>query len=109
MNIRLPDPISRFFEISNGTDQALLAGCFTHDALVHDEGQVHRGPDAIGSWLRAAQEKFDYRSVPKAMSPEGAVVKVAVEVTGNFPGSPVQLEHVFRLDGGRISALEIHA
>ena len=109
MDIRLPDPITRFFEISNGADQALLADCFTHDAIVHDEGQFHRGPEAIGSWLQAAQEKFHYRSVPLAMSPAGDVVKVSVDVIGNFPGSPVQLEHVFRLDGGRIAALEIHA
>jgi hypothetical protein len=26
---------------------------------------------------------------------------------GNFPNSPVNLEHIFRLEGGRIASLEI--
>jgi len=32
---------------------------------------------------------------------------VLVRVAGDFPGSPVELQHAFRLDGGRIASLEI--
>jgi len=28
-------------------------------------------------------------------------------VAGDFPGSPVELQHVFRLEGGQIASLEI--
>jgi hypothetical protein len=32
---------------------------------------------------------------------------VTGKVSGNFPNSPVTLEHIFRLDGDKIASLEI--
>jgi hypothetical protein len=37
---------------------------------------------------------------------EGTTV-VTGKVSGNFPGSPVNLEHIFRLKGDKIASLEI--
>jgi hypothetical protein len=37
---------------------------------------------------------------------DGATI-VAAKVAGDFPGSPVTLDHVFRLEGDKISSLEI--
>jgi hypothetical protein len=35
------------------------------------------------------------------------VIVVLARVAGDFPGSPVELQHAFRLDGGQIASLEI--
>jgi len=37
---------------------------------------------------------------------DGATVVIA-RVAGDFPGSPVELQHAFRLDGGQIASLGI--
>jgi hypothetical protein len=37
---------------------------------------------------------------------EGATVVIG-RVSGEFPGSPVELQHVFRIDGEQIVSLEI--
>jgi hypothetical protein len=34
-------------------------------------------------------------------------VVVTGEVSGDFPGSPIKLEHIFEIEGGRIASLEI--
>ena len=33
---------------------------------------------------------------------------LALCFSGNFPNSPVNLEHIFQLRGGKIASLEIH-
>jgi hypothetical protein len=34
-------------------------------------------------------------------------VVVTGKVSGTFPGSPINLEHIFEIEGGRIVSLEI--
>ncbi|THF62181.1 nuclear transport factor 2 family protein [Pseudothauera rhizosphaerae] len=108
MAIPLPESIATYFEVGNGADDTRLAGCFAQDAVVLDEGRTHRGHEAIRSWLRAARRKYEYSVEPLEVSQRGECVTVAARVTGNFPGSPVQLQHVFQLAGDRIQSLEIH-
>ncbi len=103
----LPDPLPVYFEISNGSDIVQIDHCFTPDAVVVDEGQTYKGHDAIQSWKREAQRKFEYTVEPVSFSRDGDLLKVTANVVGNFPGSPVQLDHVFGLAGDRIKSLEI--
>ncbi|MFL9608527.1 nuclear transport factor 2 family protein [Methylobacillus sp. Pita2] len=107
MPLSLPDPVSVYFEISNGSDISQISHCFTSDAIVVDEGKTHRGHVAIQAWQREAQKAFKYTVEPVGVSREGARLKVAANVVGNFPGSPAQLDHVFGLDGDKIKSLEI--
>ena len=107
--IELPDPIATFFAVSNDADADALERCFTDDALVHDEGHAHLGREAIAAWLREVQRKFAYRTEPLHAVQEGSLVRVRARVTGTFPGSPVELEHEFRLGDGGIESLEIHS
>lgn len=108
MSLSLPDAITTFFSISNGADDTHLADCFTHDACVFDEGETHRGRPAIQTWLHAARSKFAYRIEPISASQQGNTMEVTATVTGNFPGSPVQLDHSFQLADAQIQSLEIH-
>jgi hypothetical protein len=107
MTLSLPDSISIYFEISNGSDVARLDHCFMQDAVVIDERHTHRGLAAIQSWKREARKKFEYTVEPINVSRDGDRVTVAANVVGNFPGSPVQLDHVFELAGDKIRLLEI--
>jgi hypothetical protein len=107
MSVELPDPIASFFAVSNGADPAALERCFTDDALVRDERQTHQGRTAIAAWLREVQRKLAYRAEPLHAAREGSLVRVRARVTGTFPGSPVELDHVFRLGNGGIESLEI--
>ncbi|CAD5109972.1 nuclear transport factor 2 family protein [Zestomonas carbonaria] len=107
MSTQLPNPIATFFEVSNGADSALLAQCFAPGATVHDEGRTHQGHAAIRAWLQEAQRLYEYSVEPLEASQQGTSIRVLARVVGNFPGSPVQLEHLFRLSGDRIASLEI--
>lgn len=107
MTLSLPDSISTYFEISNGSDIAQIARCFALDAFVVDEGRTYQGHDAIQSWQREAQKKFEYTVEPVGVSRDGDRLKVTANVVGNFPGSPARLDHVFGLAGDKIKSLEI--
>lgn len=107
MTCSLFPAIATYFEVSNGQDATRLADCFTADASVLDEGHTHRGHDAIQAWMVGTRKTFEYSVTPTVVTQEGRRVIVVAEVIGNFPGSPVQLEHRFLMSGDRIQSLEI--
>ena len=107
MSIALPTPASDFFAATNSATPERVADCFEHDATVVDEGHTYRGLDAIRAWQRAAKEKFDFTSEPVGMTRHGDTLTVTARVVGNFPGSPANLDHVFRFSGEKIRSLEI--
>lgn len=107
MNVQLPNSITAFFQVSNGAETSTLDQCFTENAVVHDENHAHQGHDAIRAWLREAKRKYAYTVEPLDVVQQDSTVKVRAKVSGNFPGSPVELNYVFRLSGGRIEFLEI--
>jgi len=45
--------------------------------------------------------------VKKAVAQKDGKTIVTNRLTGNFPGSPIELEFVFTLDGDKIKSLEI--
>lgn len=108
MNMQLPGSIATFFEVSNGTDSALLIQCFAADATVRDEGNTHEGHEAIHIWQRDAQREYQYTVEPENIIQQGATVTVTANVTGNFPGRKIQLTYIFQLTGDKIQSLEIH-
>ncbi|MDR0245886.1 MAG: nuclear transport factor 2 family protein [Burkholderia sp.] len=107
MTLSLPDSIRVYFEFSNGADTARIADCFTQEAVVVDEGRTYRGYDAIQSWKRESRKTFAFTVEPVSVSRDGNRLTVTANVAGNFPGSPVQLDHVFDLALGKIESLEI--
>lgn len=107
MPISLPDAVSRYFQASNGADTARLDDCFTDDAVVHDERRTHRGHAGIRAWKDEARARFDYSVEPVDAVRDGDRLTVTANVAGNFPGSPVRLDHVFELQGDRIRSLTI--
>ena len=76
-------------------------------ATVKDEGRTHTGLDAIRAWKAAASARFAYTTEPFALDQDNGRHIVSGRVTGNFPGSPVNLRYRFRLERGLIASLEI--
>ena len=107
MTLELPQPIAAYVAADNAGDDAALAACFAADAVVHDEGRTIRGVDAILAWKAESKRKYRYTVEPLAVAEaEGGAVLTA-RVSGQFPGSPVELRYVFGLKDGGIASLEI--
>jgi hypothetical protein len=108
MPVRLPDLLARYFTASENNDWRNFAACFAHRAIVKDEGSTVEGPAAIAQWMQDAKQKYQHSAKPIAIAePDGKTI-VTARIAGNFPGSPVNLDHIFTLEDGRIVALEIH-
>lgn len=103
----LPDPIARYFAADAELGGAAPVEAFAPDAEVFDEGERHRGREAIGAWWRAAKQKYRHRATPFEMTEAGGVTEVRAMVSGEFPGSPAPLRFSFSLADGAITRLAI--
>lgn len=106
MSINLPDPIDAYFA-ADKCDSDAVARCFAENAVVKDEGHTYNGVEAIKQWKTDSSNKYTYTSEPFACEDKDGKTIVTSRVTGNFPGSPVDLRYFFSLDGSKISSLEI--
>ncbi|WP_339526619.1 nuclear transport factor 2 family protein [Pseudomonas sp. EA_35y_Pfl2_R111] len=107
MNLHLPDAVQTYFAVSNGGDISRLAACFCAHASVTDENRTHQGIAAIAAWQQEARRAFTYSVEPLAVTQQGDSLNVTARLVGNFPGSPLQLNHLFLLQDGQIRSLEI--
>jgi len=107
MNLHLPDAIQTYFAVSNGGDISRLAACFCAHASVTDENRTHQGIAAIEAWQQEARQAFTYSVEPLAVTQQGDSLSVTARLVGNFPGSPLQLNHLFLLQDDQIRSLEI--
>ena len=105
-DLNLPEPVAAYFDADQRDGEA-VARCFTQGAVVRDEGQTHQGPEAIKAWKTAASARFRYTSKPFAVEQKDGWCIVTSRLTGNFPGSPIDLRYRFRLERGKIAHLEI--
>lgn len=102
----LPDPIAAYFAAEQRSPDA-TASCFTTQGVVKDEGHTHSGLEAIKAWKVAASAAYNYTSEPFAMEQTNGYYVVTSRVSGNFPGSPLNLRFRFLLECGLIASLEI--
>jgi ketosteroid isomerase-like protein len=104
--IDLPAPVAAYFA-ADTTGAEAVAQCFTDGAVVIDERQEHRGRTAIARWKAEASAKFRYTVDRLGAHVSGNQTTVTGRVTGDFPGSPVDLQYRFTLEGDKIARLEI--
>jgi hypothetical protein len=108
MNLALPTPLTDYLNSETTTETLNTASYFAADAVVHDEGRIIEGMEAIKAWKIASKMKYRYRVEPLTASQDGAIVTVRVRLTGDFPGSPAEVTYTFVLSGEKIASLEIH-
>ncbi len=109
MALALPAPVAAYLAADAAQDQgaAQLARCFTPDAHVHDEDHDYRGRDAITAWKVASREKYQYTVAPLSIATTDATATLHARLSGNFPGSPVEVDYHFTFADGLIAMLEI--
>lgn len=105
-SIDLPEPITAYFA-ADKRDSEAVSQCFAENAVVKDEGKTHKGRAAIKQWKSDTRKKYQYTSEPFACEQKDGKIVVSSRLTGNFPGSPVDLRYFFELDGEKIASLEI--
>ena len=106
MTLDLPKPVAAYFT-ADTRDADAVAQCFTENAVVKDEGHTYQGRAAIQKWKADGSTKYQYTSEPLACERKDEKIVVTSRLTGNFPGSPVNLRFFFGLDGDKIASLEI--
>ena len=102
----LPAPVAAYVA-ADTTGAEAVAQCFTQGAVVIDERQEHRGRTAIARWKAEASAKFRYTVERLGAHVSGDQTTVTGRVTGDFPGSPVELQYHFTVEGDKIARLEI--
>lgn len=104
--LTLPEPIAAYFKADQHDGEAIIR-CFTEQAIVKDEGRTHYGSAAIKAWKIDASSKYTHTSEPFAIVEGDGGYLVTSRLTGNFPGSPLDLRFAFRLERDKIAYLEI--
>jgi ketosteroid isomerase-like protein len=107
MDVDLPTPIATFVAAENSGDTETSAQCFSEDAVVRDEGKTMKGLAAIQQWKAETRKKYQHTVEPLLCVQKDGKTIVTNRLTGNFPGSPIELEFVFTLAGDKIASLEI--
>lgn len=106
MSLELPNPIDAYFTADRGDSEAVTQ-CFTDNAVVKDEGHIYNGLDSIKKWKTDSSNTYTYTSEPSSFEERDGKIIVTSRLTGNFPGSPVDLRYFFGLEGDKIAYLEI--
>jgi hypothetical protein len=107
MSIKLPTPLESYFASENAHDTSAIEGCFVANATLRDEGRNIKGIAEIKAWRVETSEKYHHSVEPLAVSTRDGKVVVTGRVSGNFTGSPITLDHIFEIEGGKIVSLEI--
>jgi hypothetical protein len=104
----LPDIIARYFDPTIERDTDTMLALFAADATVVDEGQTHRGIDAIRAWRTGPATAYDYATeIFSAEAVDANHYVVTGRITGNFPGATADLNWHFTLGDKRIERLVI--
>ena len=109
MALNVPEPVVAYLAAEEEKDADALSRCFTEDGIVHDEGRDYRGRKSIRQWKRGVDAKYQYVLQTVNAQTQGDKVNVRVRLTGEFPGSPVELHYIFKLSNDKIASLEIRS
>jgi len=102
-----PEAIRLYIAGENTGDANLFGQCFAEDGTVRDENETYRGLAEIKKWKAETKKKYQHTVDPLSVFEKDGRFIVTNRLTGNFPGSPIELEFVFTLDRDKIVSLEI--
>ena len=103
----LPQAIAAYIDAANAREPHDMASCFHPDAIVYDEGKECRGREEIAAWAHDSSTRYQFTIEPAGLEEAHGVHTVRANVRGNFPGSPIMLNFLFKLRSGAIQTLEI--
>ena len=104
----VPDVIRRYFALDADREIDSIVALFSDGATVVDEGETREGTAAIRAWQTGPASQYTYTTdVLGTAAVTADRFVVTGRLTGNFPGSPVNLRFAFRVERGKIASLEI--
>ena len=107
MKKKLSPLLAAFVAAQNAHDSAAFLTCFSHDAIVHDEGHSHKGASAIKAWFEEVSRKYrTLLEVTDIATHDGETILTG-NISGNFEGSPFPLRYRMTLSDGKITAMKI--
>src|SRR6266853_131956 len=104
MALDVPGPVAAYLAAEVAKDADAISCCFTEDGSVYDEGR-----DSIRQWKQEVDTKYRYLLQPINVQTHGDKVTVRARLTGEFPGIPIELDHIFSLSNDKIASLEIRS
>jgi SnoaL-like domain len=104
---KLAQPIADYIAAANAHGIDAVTSCFSRTAVVHDEKRECRGITAIREWAVEVSEKYRPTVEVLGVAERDDRTVVTARVSGNFPGSPVELRYAFAVTSGKIDRLEI--
>lgn len=107
MYTKLPKIIDAFIMASNDHNSDNYIACFTDNAVVQDEGKDIHGTKAIKEWNELSSKDYNVTLEPMRLVYENKHTVLTAEVSGNFEGSPVNLDYQFTINNDKITALKI--
>ena len=107
MTTKLPPPVEAYFEAKTHNDIDEMLAPFAESAIVKDEGKEMRGRAAIQEWMKETNRKYRYTAEVTGVKENATTTTVTCRLTGDFPGSPVDVNYAFALKDGKIAGLEI--
>jgi ketosteroid isomerase-like protein len=105
--MKLPIAVAEYFAAVNTDGADRVAVCFAKDAAVRDEGRVICGSSAVRAWAEETRRKYRYQAEVVKVEEKVDRTIVTAHLTGDFPGSPIDLQYRFKLSDSKIIALEI--
>ncbi len=109
MSLELPTVIATYFDTKSSGSPAEILACFSPDATVVDSGENREmvGHEAIGEWLSGTVAEYNLTTeLLRSAEVDGKTV-VTASVSGNFPGSPIEFDYHFVVEGDKIQRLVI--
>jgi SnoaL-like domain len=107
MTKELPLPIQTYVSAMNRHDIDGMLRPFLKEATVLDEGQTYHGHVDIRKWMEETTRKYRVTGEVSGVTGTDAARRVSILISGDFPGSPIELAYSFALEGDLISRLEI--
>ncbi len=101
----LPTVIADLVSAQNNFDSMAFSACFNENAVVYDESRIHHGKTEIRNWIEKATK--EYQMAVKPMEYLDSEQRLAAEISGNFPGSPILLSYHFEFEAQLIESLRI--
>ena len=101
----LPKVIADLVAAQNNFDSAAYVKCFSDNAVVRDEGEIHNGKKEIKAWIADSNERYRATIKPVGYEEHETESILKAETSGNFPGSPIVLNYHLVINDGLIQSL----
>jgi hypothetical protein len=105
--MELAGPVASYVAAANAQDIEAMVATFNENAVVRDEGKERHGIAAVRQWAVEVSNKYHPTVEPLDVAQTEDRTILSGRVSGDFPGSPIDLRYVFTLAGEKIECLEI--